>query len=459
MPPPLTPESLRALFDSGATRPAAFRLEALKSLEQAISASLDDLLEALRADLGKPPLEAYASEIGFVLADLAHARRHLRAWMRPARSRTPLLLLPGASEIRPQPRGVALILAPWNYPFQLALSPLVAAIAAGNTAVLKPSELAPRTSTALRRLITGCLPDGLCAVIEGGPETATRLLEEPFDHIFFTGGPAVGRIVMQAAARRLTPVTLELGGKSPALVCADADIPVAARRIAWGKFMNAGQTCTAPDYVLADRRILGPLLAELARAIGSFYGPDPRLSPDYGRIVNLRHFERLLRSLAGSRIVCGGEHDRNSLYLAPTVLTDVPEESPALAEELFGPILPVVPFDGLDDAVALARRHPNPLALYIFSKDRATQERLLAALPSGGACVNDTLTHMMNPRLPFGGIGESGMGAYHGKTGFDTFSHHRAVLRRGTWPDFRQRYPPLRIPLDKFKRILPFLLG
>lgn len=454
----LTPAGMRSFFDSGATRPLAFRLDRLAALESAVSQSETDLLAALKADLGKPAAEAYASEIGFVRADLARTRRHLRDWMRPVRRRTPWLLLPATSESIPEPRGVALILSPWNYPFQLAFSPLTAALAAGNTVVLKPSELAPRTAEVMARLISTCLAPDLGTVIEGGAETAARLLEEPFDHIFFTGGAAVGRIVMQAAAKRLIPVTLELGGKSPAIVCADADIPATARRLAWGKFMNAGQTCTAPDFVLADRQILDLLLTALTRAILDFYGPDPKSSPDYGRIVNRRHFDRLLGYLGSGRIVCGGAHDRETLYLAPTVLTEVPEHSPAMQEELFGPILPVLPFDSLDSAIPDLRKRPHPLALYIFSASRSTQDRILAGVPSGGACVNDTLVHMMNPRLPFGGLGESGMGAYHGKTGFDTFSHFRSVMRRSTRWDPRSRYPPSRLALHTFKRILPFML-
>ncbi|MFO7534101.1 MAG: aldehyde dehydrogenase [Kiritimatiellia bacterium] len=455
---PLTPLGMRSYFESGATRSPASRLDRLAGLDAAIVKFETELLDALKADLGKPAAEAYSSEIGFVRADIAHARRHLPQWTRPIRRRTPLLLQPAVSEIIPEPRGLALILSPWNYPFQLSFSPLTAALAAGNTVVLKPSEMAPRTAGVMRRLIASCFSPDCCTVLEGGPETAARLLEEPFDHIFFTGGTAVGRIVMQAAAKRLTPVTLELGGKSPAVVCADADIPAAARRLAWGKFMNAGQTCTAPDFVLADRRVFEPLLAALTRAITDFYGPDPGLSPDYGRIVNHRHFDRLTGCLGSGRVVCGGGHDRQSLYLAPTVLADVPEDAPAMRDELFGPILPVLPFESLEDALGGLRKRPHPLALYIFSASRNTQDRILAAVPSGGACVNDTLAHMMNPRLPFGGVGESGMGAYHGKTGFDTFSHWRSVMRRGTWWDPRLRYPPFQTPLKRLKRILPFML-
>ncbi len=448
----------RIFFQSGATRSRASRLEALDALDRAIRAAEPALLQALHDDLGKSAAEAYTSEIGFVLAEIAATRRNLRRWMAAAHPRSPLLLQPASAAVIPEPRGVTLIISPWNYPFQLACSPLVASLAAGNTVVLKPSEHAPRTADALARLIHAALPPERACVVTGGAEAATALLSHRFDHMFFTGGAAVGRLVAQAAAASLTPCTLELGGKSPCIVCADANLPVAARRIAWGKFLNAGQTCVAPDFVWADRRIVAPLLEELARAIRSFYGPDPRVSPDYGRIVSTRHFDRLQAFLLDSRIVCGGEADRDARYLAPTLLTDVPDGAPVLQEEIFGPILPVLAYDTLGAALDALRERPVPLALYLFSESRDTQDQILARSRSGGACVNDTVMHLLNPRLPFGGLGESGMGACHGRAGFDTFSHRRSVLRRGTRRDPAFRYPPARIPLRWLKRLLPLLL-
>ena len=448
----------RAFFQTGATRSPNARLDALAALDRAVRAAEGALTGALRDDLGKPAAEAYTSEIGFVLSEIAFARRHLRRWMAPAAVGSPLLLRPASATVVPEPRGVALIISPWNYPLQLAVSPLAAALAAGNTAVVKPSELAPRTAAVLDDLVRGAFPPERACVVTGGPDTATALLRERFDQIFFTGGGAVGRQVLQAAAATLTPCTLELGGKSPCFVCADARLDVAARRIAWGKFLNAGQTCVAPDYVLADRRIAAPLLDELARAIERFYGSDPRQSPDYGRIVSPRHIDRLQGLLAGARVACGGVCDREARYFAPTVLTDVTPAAPAMRDEIFGPILPVIPYDSLGEALDTLRDRPVPLALYLFSGSRATQDRILSQVRSGGVCVNDTLLHLLNPRLPFGGLGESGMGACRGRAGFDTFSHRRSVLRRGTRRDPSYRFPPRRLPLRWLKRLLPLLM-
>jgi len=448
----------RITFLSGATRDRRSRLEALDALDRAIRAAETELLDALRADLGKPATEAYASEVGFVLAEIAHARRNLQRWMRPARPTSPLLLQPARAQVVPEPRGVVLIISPWNYPFQLACSPLIAALAAGNTAIVKPSEHAPRTSAALAGLVRSALTPERAHVVTGGPETAAALLGERFDHIFFTGGGAVGRHVLRAAAETLTPCTLELGGKSPCIVCADADIPVAARRIAWGKFLNAGQTCVAPDFVWADRRIVAPLLDELTRAITQFYGPDPRESADYGRIVSTAHVDRLQALLLDNRTVCGGVTDRDARYVAPTILTDVAPDAPVMQEEIFGPILPVLAYDALGDALDALRERPIPLALYLFSQSRALQDQILARTRSGGACVNDTLLHLLNPRLPFGGLGDSGMGACRGRAGFETFSHRRSILRRGAGRDSALRYPPARLPLRWLRRLLPLLL-
>lgn len=448
----------RLYFESGATRPRAARRVALDAIRQALMASEPDLLDALRADLGKPAVEAYASELGVLLTDLDHTRRNVGRWMRPARPRTPWIAWPGTSRIVPEPCGVTLVLGPWNYPLQLSLAPAVAALAAGNTVVLKPSEHAPRSAAALERLLAAALPPGHAAVVQGGPETAEALLAQRFDHIFFTGGTAVGQRVAAAAARTLTPCTLELGGKSPCVVCEDAELAAAARRIVWGKFLNAGQTCVAPDTVWVQRGVAEAFLAELRSAVAAFYGTEPRHSPNLARIVSEAHCDRLAGLLAVGRRVCGGTVDRAARYVAPTVVTDLPADAPILREEVFGPVLPVVPFDELDVLLAELRSRPVPLALYVFSRCRATQERVLAGTRSGSACVNDVVLQVLNPRMPFGGVGESGWGAYHGRWGFDTFSRRRAVLRRGAGQGAGWRQPTLRVGLATLRRMLPWLL-
>ena len=449
----------RAFFQTGATRSLEFRRAQLLCLRAAIEKHEPSLFAALQADLGKSPYAAYSTEIGLVLSEIRHAIRCLPAWMAPQRRRTPWLAWPGRGFIRPEPYGVALIIGPWNYPLQLVLSPLVGAIAAGNCAVLKPSEFAPRTAAALAQLIGTAFREEYLAVVQGEREAAEALLRERFDCIFFTGSTGVGRAVMAAAAQHLTPVTLELGGKCPCLVCADVPLDVTARRIVWGKFMNAGQTCVAPDFILADRRIREPLVEALKRAVRKFYGDNPQKSQDYGRIVNRKHFDRLTAYLACGQVAFGGQYDARDLYLAPTLLTGAPADAPVMQEEIFGPILPVLEFTTLDEALASLRDRPTPLALYLFTKDRATQERVLAETRSGGVCLNDTVTHMVGNDLPFGGLGESGLGAYHGQASFDCFAHWRSVLRRSFAIDPKLRYPPPRISLATLKRALRFMLG
>ena len=449
----------RAFFQTGATRSLQFRRTQLERLRAAIEKYEPSLFQALHADLRKSAYAAYSTEIGLVLGEIRHALRYLPAWMAPQRRRTPWLAWPGRGFIRPEPYGVALIIGPWNYPVQLVLSPLVGAIAAGNCAVLKPSEFAPRTAAAISQLIGTTFPREYLTVVQGEREVAEALLRERFDCIFFTGSTGVGRAVMAAAARHLTPVTLELGGKCPCLVCADVPLDVAARRIAWGKFMNAGQTCVAPDFVLADRRIREPLVEGLKRAVQEFYGPDPQKSQDYGRIVNRKHFDRLTGYLASGQVIHGGQHDAGDLYLAPTLLTGAPADAPVMQEEIFGPILPVLEFTTLDEALASLRDRPAPLALYLFTKDRATQEHVLTATRSGGVCLNDTVTHMVGTDLPFGGLGESGLGAYHGQASFDCFTHRRSVLRCSFAFDSKLRYPPPRVTLKALRRAYRFLAG
>lgn len=434
---------LRAAFDAGRTRPVEWRRRQLERLAAMLHEREDELVAALHADLGKPAIEAYVTDIAFTRAEIDYTLKHLDAWLRPARVSLPVKQQPGRASVRREPLGVALIIGPWNYPVQLVLAPLVGALAAGNCAVLKPSEVSAHTAHALARIVPEYLDQDCVVVIEGGvPETQT-LLAERFDHIFYTGNGTVGRVVMEAAARHLTPVTLELGGKSPVIIDRRANLSVAARRIAWGKFLNAGQTCVAPDYVLVDHEIEQPLLDELRAAVHEFYGPDPRHSPDYGRIVTDRHFARLTGLLEGGGTVeLGGDADERDRYLAPTLLTHVDPTAPIMGEEIFGPLLPVLPVRDVDEAIAFVNERDKPLALYVFTEESAVAERVLAETSSGGACVNATMLHLAVPGLPFGGVGPSGTGAYHGRATFETFSHAKSVLAKPTRLDPKVAYPP-----------------
>jgi aldehyde dehydrogenase (NAD+) len=434
--------NLRATFDCGRTRPIEWRREQLQRLKALLEEREGELLDALEADLGKPRLEGWATDIGIVINDIEHALRHLAGWMKPERVWTPLAQRPGRASIHREPLGVVLVIAPWNYPVHLLLLPMVGALAAGNTVVGKPSEVTAHTSATLARLVPEYLDRDSVAIVEGGVPETQALLAERFDHIFYTGNGRVGRVVMEAAAKHLTPVTLELGGKSPTIVDRDANLDVAARRIAFGKFLNAGQTCIAPDYVLVTREQEQPLIEGLGRAIRDFYGPDPAESRDYARIVNDAHFGRLEQLLTSGTPAIGGEHRAGERYIAPTVLRDVAPDSPVMSEEIFGPILPVLPVDDVDDAIRFVNDRDRPLALYLFSESHAVQDRVLAETTSGGACVNTTVMHVAVPELPFGGVGPSGMGAYHGKTSFDVFSHKRSVLTKPTRPDPKIAYPP-----------------
>jgi acyl-CoA reductase-like NAD-dependent aldehyde dehydrogenase len=444
----------RAFFRSGGTRMPEFRRLMLRRLADVVAGHEAELLEALRADLRKSPQEAYASEVGFAISEIRHALAHLDAWMKPERRRSPLIAWPAKAAVRAEPLGVVLIIGPWNYPLQLLISPLVGAIAAGNCAIFKPSELAPRTSAVVARMIASVFPEDFIAVVEGGADTAEALLAEKFDSIFFTGSTRIGRKVMAAAAENLTPVTLELGGKSPCIVCADAPLETAARRIAWGKFMNAGQTCVAPDHVWVDRRVAADFLGAMAKVLREFHGEDARLSADYGRIINGAHFERVCGYLDSGKVAIGGAHDAADLYIEPTLLTGVPLDSPAMSEEIFGPVLPVIEFGDIGGVLDHLRDQPAPLALYLFTNDRAVRERVLANTRSGGVCINDTVTHLLAKDLPFGGVGESGMGSSHGKAGFDAFSHRRSVMTRSTAMDPKFRYPPAPLGLPALKRML-----
>jgi aldehyde dehydrogenase (NAD+) len=448
-------EGARRAFDRGITRSAGWRLAQLDGLSRMLTEREREITDALAADVGKPRLEAYSTEIAYTASEIADTRKALSSLMKPRRVGTPLILQPGRSAIHAQPLGLVLIISPWNYPFGLLAGPLVGALAAGNAVVLKPSEVAPATSALFARYLPEYLDRDAVRVIEGGVPETTELLTHRFDHIFYTGNGTVGRIVMAAAAKHLTPVTLELGGKSPTFVDRSADLEVTAKRICWGKFSNAGQTCVAPDYVLAHASIYDELVATLARTVRGFYGDDPQRSPDYGRVVNARHHRRLVALLGSGHAVVGGQHDEADRYLAPTILRDVSPDSPVMADEIFGPILPVLKVASMDEGIAFVNARPKPLALYVFAEDDAVQRDVIERTTSGGAAVNHTWMHLANHDLPFGGVGESGMGAYHGKASFDCFSHHRSVLVKSTRLDAPIMYPPYD---DTKQKLLRFLL-
>ncbi|MFE0192078.1 aldehyde dehydrogenase family protein [Streptomyces sp. NPDC058989] len=421
-------DRLRATFATRRTASPDWRRGQLTALRTLLTDHRDDLLAALATDLGKGPEEAYRTEIGFTVNEIDHTLDRLDDWLAPRPAELPERLLPATARVVREPLGVVLVIAPWNYPLQLALAPLVGALAAGNCVVVKPSELAPATSAAIARLLPRYLDAEAVTVVEGAVPETTALLAQRFDHIFYTGNGAVGRIVMAAAARHLTPVTLELGGKSPVVLDAGTDLAAAARRLVAGKFLNAGQTCVAPDYVLAIGETARAVEPHLAEAVREAYGTDPATAPEYGRIVNERHFDRLTALLDSGRTVVGGSHDRATRYLAPTVLAEVSPDAPVMQEEIFGPVLPIVPVPDLDAAIAFINDRDKPLALYAFTDSDDTKNRLLTETSSGALTFGLPVAHLTAPDLPFGGVGESGMGRYHGEYSLDTFSHTKAVL-------------------------------
>lgn len=435
-------QNQRAYFASGATLPVDARLEALDTLAKAILSHERELLDALHADLGKSEMESYICEIGLVLGEIRWMKRHLRELCRPRRARTPLVQFAASSYQSPSPYGNVLIMSPWNYPVLLTLEPLVDALAAGNTAVVKPSAYAPASSEALRALLEGCYAPEHVAVVTGGRSENQALLDEKFDKIFFTGSPTVGRLVMQNAAQHLTPVTLELGGKSPCIVEESAKVALAARRIVFGKFVNCGQTCVAPDYVLCDESIHDELVDALRKEIRRQYGDHPLENRDYGKIVNEKHFDRLLGLINPDKTAFGGSSERDSLRIEPTILDGVSWDDSVMQEEIFGPILPVLTYRNLDDALSTIEARPRPLALYCFTEDEQVKEHVLARCRFGGGCINDTLIHLATSDMPFGGVGESGMGSYHGVAGFEEFTHLRSIVDKRTWLDLPIRYQP-----------------
>jgi aldehyde dehydrogenase (NAD+) len=454
MDPAAVVSRLRATFDSGRTRPLAWRKKQLKNLERMILEREDEILDALHLDVGKPRLEAWLAEISHCKTEIELTLDKLDKWAAPEKVSTPVVLQPAKSWIHKEPLGVVLIISPWNYPFSLAISPLIGAIAAGNCALVKPSEVSPHTSAAIARLLPQYLDEDAVQVIEGGVPETTAILDQRFDHIFYTGSTSVGRVIMTAAAQHLTPVTLELGGKSPCIVDRNTDLDTVAKRLTWGKFYNAGQTCLAPDYVLVHEQVKKPLLDKVRDTVKSFYGDDPKTSPDYARIVNRRHHQRLSKLLGEGKPATRVDLDEADRYISPVVLDEVSPSAPVMQEEIFGPILPVLTFGNTDEAVRFVNERPKPLALYVFSQDDTFQQDIVERTSSGGAVINHVWLHFGVPTLPFGGVGESGMGAYHGRASFDTFTHRRSVLQKSLSMEPPLLYPPYDGLKSKIVKIL-----
>lgn len=433
-------EKQHRLFQEGATLPVSFRLSQLQKLKDGIRRYEEKLDQALEADLGKSRMESYMCEIGLTLSELTWMQKHLRSLVREKRVATPLAQFAARSFRSPSPYGTVLIMSPWNYPVLLTLGPLIDAIAAGNTVVIKPSAYAEHTSAVLKEMLKECFPSEYVAVVTGGRAENKALLEQWFDKIFFTGGKTVGREVLRHAAEYLTPVTLELGGKSPCIVDKSAKIPLAAKRIVFGKYLNCGQTCVAPDYILCDRTVYAELILALQKEITAQFGEDPLKNPDYGKIINRKHYDRIMGLIDPDKVVCGGCGDGQSLRIAPTIMKNVTFSDTVMGEEIFGPVLPILTYDTLEEAINIVEEHPHPLALYLFSEDKGAQKKVLELCHFGGGCINDTIIHLATSAMPFGGVGESGMGGYHGKTGFETFSHFRSIVDKKTWMDLPIRY-------------------
>lgn len=445
-------QAQRDFFASGQTQSLEFRLTQLEKLKASVLNHQTEIIDAVKSDLGRPEYEGYF-EIG-VLDELKYVQKRLKKWTQPQRVCLPITQLPGSAWVQPEPLGVVLIIGPWNYPFQLVISPLIGAIAAGNCAIIKPSEIAPATSQVVAKLIQSTFSPEYIAVVEGDVEAAQALLAQKFDHIFFTGGTRVGQIVMEAAAKQLTPVTLELGGKSPCIVDRDVKVEVAAKRIVWGKFINAGQTCIAPDYLLVHEAIKPGLIQAMQATLTEFFGEDPAQSPDLARIVNESQFDRLVSLLEGESIIVGGQANRDNRYIAPTILDNATWDSPVMQEEIFGPILPVLTYQEVGEAIAQINSRPKPLALYLFTRDKELQKQVLNSTSSGGVCLNDVFLQVAIWGMPFGGVGDSGIGAYHGKTSFETFSHLKSVLKKPFWFDLAWRYAPYADKIDFFKKVI-----
>ncbi|EEL71866.1 MULTISPECIES: aldehyde dehydrogenase [Bacillus cereus group] len=441
-------------FYKGHTRSVETRKNNLKKLYEGIQRFEDEIFQALKLDLNKSVHESFTTEIGYVLKEISFQMKHISSWSKPKRVRTALTHFGSKGKVVPEPYGVTLIIAPWNYPFQLAIAPLVGALAAGNTVVLKPSELTPNVSKVLTRMLGELFPEELVSVVEGGAEESTALLKEPFDYIFFTGSVGVGKVVMEAAAKKLTPLTLELGGKSPCIVHKDAKLDVTARRIVWGKFLNAGQTCVAPDYMYVHSSVKEQLIEALRHEIAEQYGKDALQNDNYVRIVSERHFERLCTFLQDGKPVIGGNYTKETLHIEPTVLTNVTWQSAVMEDEIFGPILPIIEYDKIEEVIETIQHHPKPLALYVFSEDRKVQEKVTSNISYGGGCINDVVYHLATPYLPFGGVGSSGLGSYHGEQSFRTFSHYKSILSQSTAFDMKIRYSSTKSALKFIRKLL-----
>lgn len=444
----------RAFFRTNQTKEIEYRIKALADLKSAIQQNEKPLIDALKADLNKSEFDAYSTEVGFVLKEISFIMSNVQSWAKPEKVKTPLTHFGSTSYIYSEPYGVALIIAPWNYPFQLSISPLIGAIAAGNCAIIKPSEFTPKTSEVVAKIIKDTFPEEYVTVALGGIETSQALLKEKSDYIFFTGSVPVGKIIMEAASKNLTPITLELGGKSPCIIHEDANLKLAAKRVAWGKFTNAGQTCIAPDYLYLHRNSREKFLSYIKESIKELYGENSLKNENYTRIVSESHFKRLASFLSNGDILLGGNSDIDRLLIEPTLLTNISWEDPVMQDEIFGPILPILEYSHLSEVTRGIHNHPNPLALYIFSESEKVQQEVLNSVSFGGGCINDTIYHIANPYLPFGGVGPSGTGAYHGKGSFDTFSHKKSVLKQTTAFDIPLRYPTMK---DGLKRIKLFL--
>lgn len=447
-------EKQRNFFLEGNTKPLSFRKKSLLTLKEGIKKYEKELIQALKDDLNKSEFDAYATEIGVVLSEISYVFKHFEKWAKPRKVPTPLTHIGSKGYIYPEPYGVSFIISPWNYPFQLAVAPLVGAIAAGNCAIIKPSEMTPKTSAVLAHFIKDHFPEEYIAVVEGGVETSQALLKEKFDYIFFTGSVHVGKVVMEEASKHLTPVTLELGGKSPCIVHEDANMEVAAKRIAWGKFSNSGQTCIAPDYLYVHENIKEKFLTSLKQSIIDLYGENPLTNDNITKIVNNKHFQRLIKYLEDGTIYFGGKIDEINRKIEPTILTNITWEDEVMGDEIFGPILPVLTYTNLSDVIKEVKNHPKPLACYIFSERKTYQDEVLEGISFGGGCVNDTVYHFSHPHLPFGGVGNSGIGSYHGKSSFQTFSHEKSVLKQTTKFDIPLRYPNFPNGLKWIKKVL-----
>jgi len=435
-------KKLKSYFQSGETRSYESRLKALTQLEKLVEENIEAICKALYEDLRKPRQESMIAEVAVCIEEIRLAKKKLKKWMKPKCASSPLALWPSRNRIHFEPLGTVLIIGPWNYPFQLLVAPLIGALAAGNCAVLKPSEITVHTSRLMAELFAKYFSETLVKVIEGGVPETTALLNLKFDHIFFTGSTAVGRIVMQAAAKNLVPVTLELGGKSPTIVCEDADLNLAARRIVWGKYYNAGQTCVAPDYIYVDKKISAEFLKLVKQQIQEQFGTAPKDSPSFARIVNDRNWSRVQALIDNDKVVAGGESDKSSLYIAPTVLSEVTWDDAVMKEEIFGPLMPIMSFSDLNEVYKVINSQPKPLSAYFFSRSKSRQMDFVSKVTFGGASINDVLTHLGNPDLPFGGVGDSGIGNYHGKFSFLTFSHSKSVMTRYSLLDLNARYAP-----------------